>query len=66
VERDLDDTVVSLTSSDHVSRSLAQQNEELRRRLDDEHAQYRRKLQSHCDDQQRQAVLVQQLQDKVT
>jgi len=64
-ERDRDDAVVSLTSRDLAGPSVTQQNDELRRRLDDEHAQYKRKLQSYHDEQQRQALLVQKLQTKV-
>ena len=45
--------------------SVVQQNVELRRRLDEEHSRYRRKLQHYQDDQQRQAQLVQKLQAKV-
>jgi len=50
---------------DRVSQCLAQQNDELRRQLDDDHAQYRRKLQSYHDEQLRQAALVQNLQEQV-
>ena len=39
---------------------------ELRRKLEDEHASYKRKLQAYQDGQQRQAQLVQKLQAKVT
>ncbi|XP_023254195.1 rootletin-like, partial [Seriola lalandi dorsalis] len=47
------------------SRSLAQQNVDLRRRLDEEQASYRRKLTAYQEGQQRQAQLVQKLQAKV-
>lgn len=47
------------------SRSLAQHNVELRRRLDEEQAQYKRKLTAYQEGQQRQAQLVQKLQAKV-
>lgn len=47
------------------SRSLAQQNVELRRRLDEEQAAYKRKLTAYQEGQQRQAQLVQKLQAKV-
>lgn len=45
--------------------SVAQQNVELRRRLDEEQAAYRRKLTAYQEGQQRQAQLVQRLQAKV-
>uniref|UniRef100_A0AAY4B2Q4 Rootletin-like coiled-coil domain-containing protein n=1 Tax=Denticeps clupeoides TaxID=299321 RepID=A0AAY4B2Q4_9TELE len=47
------------------SRTLAQQNVDLRRRLDEEQAAYKRKLTSYQEGQQRQAQLVQKLQAKV-
>lgn len=47
------------------SRSLAQQNVDLRRRLDEEQAAYKRKLTAYQEGQQRQAQLVQRLQAKV-
>lgn len=47
------------------SRTLAQQNVDLRRRLDEEQAAYRRKLTAYQEGQQRQAQLVQKLQAKV-
>ncbi|KAJ4919581.1 hypothetical protein JOQ06_027663, partial [Pogonophryne albipinna] len=47
------------------SRSLAQQNVDLRRRLDEEQATYKRKLTAYQEGQQRQAQLVQKLQAKV-
>ncbi len=48
------------------SRSLAQQNVDLRRRLDEEQAAYKRKLTAYQEGQQRQAQLVQKLQAKVS
>jgi len=45
--------------------SLAKQNIELRSRLDTERAEYRRKMESYRDEQQRQALTVQRLHDKV-
>lgn len=42
-----------------------QQNLELRRKLEEEHSSYKRKLQAYQDGQQRQAQLVQKLQAKV-
>ena len=50
---------------DTTSKSLVQQNLELRRKLEEEHASYKRKLQAYQDGQQRQAQLVQKLQAKV-
>lgn len=53
-------------SSDEVGqKSLVQQNIELRKKLDEEHSNYKRKLQAYQDGQQRQAQLVQKLQAKV-
>jgi len=46
--------------------SLAEQNVELRRRLNDAHAHYRRQLDTCQDQQQTQALLVQKLQAQVT
>ena len=45
--------------------SVAQQNVDLRRRLDEEQAAYKRKLAAYQEGQQRQAQLVQKLQAKV-
>ncbi|XP_069775013.1 rootletin-like isoform X7 [Narcine bancroftii] len=47
------------------NKSLAQQNVELRRHLEEEQASYKRKLQAYQEGQQRQAQLVQKLQSKV-
>ena len=55
----------SLESGDSASKSLMQQNIELRRKLEEEHSGYKRKLQAYQDGQQRQAQLVQKLQAKV-
>ena len=46
--------------------SLAQTNAMLRQKLDEEHANYKRKLQAYQDGQQRQAQLIQKLQSKVS
>ncbi|KFP08462.1 Rootletin [Calypte anna] len=48
-----------------VGQGLAQQNLELRRRLEEEQSAYKRKLQAYQEGQQRQAQLVQKLQAKV-
>ena len=47
------------------ARRLMQQNIEMRQKLEDEHANYKRKLQAYQEGQQRQAQLVQKLQAKV-
>lgn len=52
-------------SGDTASKSLLQQNIDLRRKLEDEHSSYKRKLQAYQDGQARQAQLVQKLQAKV-
>ena len=54
-----------LSGEDLGTRNLVQQNIELRKRLDEEHSNYKRKLQAYQDGQQRQASLVQKLQAKV-
>ncbi|CAF0997556.1 unnamed protein product [Adineta ricciae] len=46
-------------------RVLVQQNIELRRRLEEEHQSYKRKLSNYQEGQQKQAQLVQKLQEKV-
>ena len=51
---------------DPSAQGLVQQNIELRRKLEDEHGSYKRKLQAYQDGQQRQAQLVQKLQAKVS
>jgi len=64
----VDAAEVMVTSSHdpgRVGASLAEQNMELRGRLDAERAEYRRKLNSYHDEQQRQALTVQKLHDKV-
>ena len=55
----------SVTCDDTSSKSLVQQNIELRRKLDEDHSGYKRKLTAYQDGQQRQAQLVQKLQAKV-
>ncbi len=47
------------------NRVLVQQILELRRRLDDDHQSYKRKLQHYQESQQKQAQLVAKLQQKV-
>ena len=54
-----------ISGEDLGTRNLVQQNIELRKRLDEEHQNYKRKLQAYQDGQQRQASLVQKLQAKV-
>ena len=51
---------------DYGRRTVMHQNAELRRRLEEEQSTYRRKLQLYQDGQQRQALLVQKLQAKVS
>ena len=54
-----------LMADDPTTKSLVQQNIELRRKVEEEHGSYKRKLQAYQDGQQRQAQLVQKLQAKV-
>ena len=46
-------------------RIIVQQNIDLRRKLEDEHQNYKRKLSNYQEGQQKQAQLVQKLQQKV-
>ena len=46
-------------------RILVQQNIDLRRKLEEEHQSYKRKLSNYQEGQQKQAQLVQKLQQKV-
>ncbi|XP_053389916.1 rootletin-like [Mercenaria mercenaria] len=55
----------SLEAGDSTSKPLLQQNIDLRRKLEEEHASNKRKLQAYQDGQARQAQLVQKLQAKV-
>lgn len=52
----------SLTSHPDI---YTQQISLLKQKLEDEHSNYRRKLQAYQDGQQRQAQLIQKLQNKV-
>ena len=45
--------------------SYVQQITLLKQKLDDDHSNYKRKLQAYQDGQQRQATLIQKLQNKV-
>ncbi len=54
-----------LFTDDPSTRNLVQQNIELRRKLEEEHSSYKRKLQTYQEGQQRQGQLVQKLQSKV-
>jgi len=54
-----------MSGDDLGTHNLVQQNIELRKRLEEEHTNYKRKLQAYQDGQQRQASLVQKLQAKV-
>ena len=53
-------------ASSNDNHILMQQVLELRRKLDDEHQSYKRKLQHYQESQQRQAQVVSKLQQKVT
>lgn len=55
----------ALFTDDPSGRNLVQQNIDLRRKLEEEHSSYRRKLTAYQEGQQRQAQLVQKLQAKV-
>lgn len=59
-------TVPGLSESIPPSESLVQQVAYLKTKLEEEHANYKRKLQAYQDGQQRQAQLVQKLQQKVS
>ena len=52
-------------NDDTSNKSLVQQNIDLRRKLEEEHTNYKHKLQKYQEGQQRQAQLVQKLQAKV-
>jgi len=59
-------TLTALGDDEPTTSGMMQQNIELRRRLDEEHSGYRRKLLTYQDEQQRQAQLVQKLHAKVS
>eukprot|EP00794_Sanderia_malayensis_P020656 gene20656-22697_t len=62
----MDDSMKSLNGSDsRQNESLVQTNSLLRQKLEEEHVNYKRKLQAYQDGQQRQAQLIQKLQSKV-
>ena len=52
-------------SDEPERRILVQQNIDLRRKLEEEHQNYKRKLSNYQEGQQKQAQLVQKLQQKV-
>ena len=54
-----------MMSSDSEQHILVQQNIELRRKLEEEHQNYKRKLSNYQEGQLKQAELVQKLQQKV-
>ena len=58
-------TSAVLDESGSPGDSLVQQVTYLKAKLEEEHANYKRKLQAYQDGQQRQAQLVQKLQQKV-
>ncbi len=58
--------ISSDTNSDEPERRiLVQQNIDLRRKIEEEHQNYKRKLSNYQEGQQKQAQLVQKLQQKV-
>lgn len=59
------DFETDLSSGEPERRILVQQNIELRRKLEEEHQNYKRKLANYQDAQMKQAELVQKLQQKV-
>ena len=54
-----------MASDEPEQRILVQQNIDLRRKLEEEHQSYKRKLGNYQEGQQKQAQLVQKLQQKV-
>lgn len=54
-----------MASDEPEQRILVQQNIDLRRKLEEEHQSYKRKLANYQEGQQKQAQLVQKLQQKV-
>ena len=61
----VDDSVKTNGFDSRPNESLVQQNAMLRQKLEEEHSNYKRKLQAYQDGQQRQAQLIQKLQSKV-
>ena len=59
------DSASDLSPAEPERRLLAQQNIELRRRLEEEHQNYKRKLSTYQEGQRKQAQLVHKLQIKV-
>ncbi len=62
---DYDEPTSGSAPGSSENRILTQQIIELRRRLDDDHSSYKRKLQHYQESQQKQAQLVSKLQQKV-
>ena len=62
---DYDEPASGSAPGSSENRILTQQIIELRRRLDDDHSSYKRKLQHYQESQQKQAQLVSKLQQKV-
>lgn len=54
-----------MASDEPEQRIIVQQNIDLRRKLEEEHQSYKRKLGNYQEGQQKQAQLVQKLQQKV-
>ncbi|CAF0875908.1 unnamed protein product [Adineta steineri] len=59
------DIATDMNSGDSEGHILVQQNIDLRRKLEEEHQNYKRKLSNYQEGQQKQAQLVQKLQQKV-
>ena len=60
------DSSSDISSGEPERRVLVQQNIDLRRKLEEEHQNYKRKLSTYQEGQQKQAHLVQKLQQKVS
>lgn len=60
------DIATDMNSTDSERHILVQQNIDLRRKLEEEHQNYKRKLSNYQEGQQKQAELVQKLQQKVS
>lgn len=62
----MEDSLMANGVDQRANESMVQINASLRQKLDEEHANYKRKLQAYQDGQQRQAQLIQKLQSKVS
>jgi len=61
----MSETGPSSTNSFSMDAALPSMDAMLKQKLDDEHSNYKRKLQAYQDSQQRQTTLIQKLQNKV-